>query len=539
MQSEKDVMTFQQSSHGSDLLDESLSRRGLIKKGIGTSLSIPAVASLLSTPSMARAVAQTPGGTLQIGLTYDVTTLDATMQYDAQTINVYGNIYDTLLKKVWSDAKFSIEPNLAESIEAIDDTTWELKLRQGVKFHNGADFTGEDVKFTVERVLDPDVASPQFSNISGYDHVEVIDPHTVHIVTTEPFPLVPITLCNLRIVSSQQFEEVGADIVAENPVGTGPYRLVEWMRGDHVTLEANPDYWAGAPTIETAIFRIIPEDSTRIAALQTGNADLILAVPPINAPALETDPILEIKKTLIERISWIELQALPDSDRPTAKLEVRKAIAHAINRDDLIQGLLLGNGEKVATMLTPQHVGYSSEIPSFEFDLDQAQSLLADAGYPDGLDLEFMVSAGGQNQELAEAIAGQLAVAGMNVTVNLVEGAVLLSSWQGHDFGDMILATWTSNTFDADGTMYPLFHSDTVWSNYSNPEMDILLDDARSTLEQEEREALYEQSLQILHDDVPGVPLWQQMAIYGMSQRVQWEPRPDQELFLVEASLSA
>ncbi len=515
-----------------------LSRRGFLQEGLRIGSAASVAALLLSARNGSAEAAIAPAGTITIGLTYDVTTLDATMQYDAQTINVYGNIYDTLLKKTWSDGKFTIEPHLAESIKALDDTTWELKLRKGVKFHDGNGFTGEDVKFTIDRILDPSVASAQFSNISGYNHVEVVDPYTVHIVTSKPFPLVPITLCNLRIVSAKQFQAEGAERVASSPVGTGPYKFIEWARGDHITLEANPDYWAGAPSIKTAVFSIIPEDATRIAALQTGNADLILAIPPINAPDLETNPNLIVTKTLIERISYLEVQALPDSKRPTAKLEVREAIAYAINRDDLIKGLLLGNGEKLATMLTPQHVGFSPDIKGYEFDLDKAKSLLDQAGYADGLDLDFMVGTGGQSKEYAEAIAGQLSKAGINVNVNLVESAVLLGGWQGHDFGDMILGTWTSNTFDADGTMYPLFHSGTVWSNYKNPAMDRLLDQARSTLDPKERDASYKQALQILHDDLPGIPLWQQMAIYGASQRLHWQPRPDQELFLVEATLS-
>jgi len=487
----------------------------------------------------ADSIAAQESNSLSIGLTYDVTTLDATMQYDAQTINVYGNIYDTLLRKDWVNGDFSIQPHLAESITTIDDTTWELKLRQGVTWHNGDAFTGDDVKFTVERVLDPNVASPQFSNISGYDHVEVVDPYTVRIITKQPFPLVPITLCNLRIVPATYFQATGAEQVAVSPIGTGPYKFVEWVKGDHVTLEANPDYWNGAPSIQQVTFLIIPEDATRIAGLQTGNADLILAVPSINEPNLANSPDLTIAKTEIERISWIELQALADSGRPTAKVEVRQAIAYAIDRDALIQGLLLGNGTKINTMLTPKHLGYSADIPGYEFDLEKAKSLLATAGYPDGVDLEFMVGTGGQSKEQAEAIAGQLAEAGFNVNINLVESSVLLSGWQKHDFGDMILATWTSNTFDADGTLYPLFHSDTVWSNYANPQMDTLLDEARSTIDPAAREPLYKQALQILHDDMPGVPLWEQVALYGMTKRVQWQPRPDQELFLVEMTLTA
>ena len=516
-----------------------LSRRQVLRLAAQLGMSVPLAGALVSTRAGWRSAAAQDASSLSIGLSYDVTTLDATMQYDAQTINVYGNIYDTLLTKVWAeDGSFTVQPYLAESITNLDDTTWELKLRQGVTFHNGDPFTGDDVKFTVERVLDPAVASPQFSNISGYDHVEVIDPSTVHIITKGPFPLVPITLCNLRIVPMKYFNDNGAEHVAGNPIGTGPYSFVEWVKGDHVTLAANPNYWNGAPSIQNVIFHVIPEDSTRIAALQTGNADLILTVPPINEPELTSSPDLTVAKTEIERISWIELQSLADSGRPTASVQVRQAICYALDRDALIQGLLLGEGTKVATMLTPKHVGYSPDIAGYEFDLDKAKSLLSEAGYTDGVDLEFMVGTGGQNKELAEAIAGQLGEAGFNVNINLVESAVLLSSWQGHDFGDMILATWTSNTFDADGTLYPLFHSGTVWSNYNNPQVDQLLDQARSLLDTAERTPLYKQAVQILQDEAAGVPLWEQIALYGLNKKVQWSPRPDQELFLVDASIS-
>lgn len=548
-----------------------VTRRAVIRDGLRLGLSLPTIAALLSacggssTASTATSASASStgvsgappttagvpvggspaplatsasgtgasGSKITIGLTYDVTTLDATLQYDAQTINVYGNIYDTLLRK---DNNLTIQPHLAESYRSVDNLTWEFKLRKGVKFHNGDEFTGDDVKFTIDRVLDPQVASPQFSNISAYDHVEVIDPYTVHIVTKQPFPIVPVTLCNLRIVPAKYFTAKGAAFVATNPVGTGPYKFVEWAKGDHVTLQANPDYWKGAPQIKTAVFQVIPEDATRIAGLKTKNADLILAVPAISEADLQRGPDTTIAKTLIERISWIELQALPTSGRPTSKVEVRQAIAYALDRDALIKGLLLGEGQKVATMLTPKHAGYSPDIPGYEFDLNKAKSLLTAAGYPNGVDLEFLVGTGGQNKEFAEAIGGQLTKAGMRTKVNIVDS--VLPGWQKHNFGDMILGTWTSNTFDADGTLYPLFHSGTVWANYNNPKMDPLLDQARSTLDGSQRQSFYKQALQMLHDDMPGVPLWQQTAIYGLSKRLQWQPRPDQELFLVDMSLT-
>lgn len=543
----------------------SLTRREILKTGLRLGVGLPGIAAILaacggtapalatpSTANVAPSTATTGGrsgstsptagalggassGTVTIGLTYDVTTLDATMQYDAQTINVYGNIYDTLLRK---DQDLNIQPSVAESYKAVDDTTWELKLRKGVKFHNGDDFTADDVKFTIERVLDPKVASPQFSNISGYDRVEVVDPSTVRIITKKPFPLVPITLCNLRIVPAKYFQDKGPEYVATHPVGSGPYKFVEWAKGASLTLEANPSYWNGAPSIKQAIFKIIPEDATRIAALQTKNADLILAVPPINAPDLEKSADVTVAKTLIERISWVETQALATSGRPTAKPEVRKAIAYAVDRDALIKSLLLGNGQKIATMLTPKHIGYSPDISGYELDLNQAKGLLTAAGYPNGVDLDMIAVSGGQNKEIAEAIGGQLAKAGMRVKVSMLEGAALLAAWQKHDFGDLILATWTSNTFDADGTLYPLFHSGTVWANFSNPAMDQVLEQARSTLDKTERDKSYKQALQILHDEMPGVPLWEQMAIYGLSKRLKWKPRPDQELFLTEMVLT-
>ncbi len=208
----------------------------------------------------------------------DATSLDSMGYTDAPSINVRLNIYDTLLQR---DVNLKIEPLLAESYKLIDDLTWEFKLRKGVKFHNGEDFNAAVVKFNLERLADPKNKLPQTFLIGVLNRVDIVNDYTVRVITRNPFPTLDARLCLFGGMIAPKFlQEKGPAYLATHPVGTGPYKFVKWVKDDEIVLEAFDHYWRGTPKIKRVVFKPIPEATTRVASLQTGETDIIVNVPP-------------------------------------------------------------------------------------------------------------------------------------------------------------------------------------------------------------------------------------------------------------------
>ena len=222
----------------------------------------------------------------------DAASLDPQMQNDSRSKSVLNNIFDTLIYRAVDK---SLEPNLATAWEAVDDTTWSITLRDDVTFHNGEAFDADDVKFSLERPLDSELGSPLSGRFSVIESVEVVDSVTVHVNTVNPYVLLPARLSEWYMVSKDYFEANDAETVATQPVGTGAYTFVEWVKDDHLTLSANADYWKGAPAIGEVTFRPIPETSTRVAALQSGDVDLITEVPAFRQEEFESMDAVEVR----------------------------------------------------------------------------------------------------------------------------------------------------------------------------------------------------------------------------------------------------
>lgn len=220
-----------------------------------------------------------------IGRAYDVAGMDP--GFLTENAQVVDNIYDRLVMR---DEDMNLVPGLATEWSQVNDTTWEFKLREGVKFHNGEDFNADAVKYSIDRVLDPEANSPTYSYIKTVESVEVVDEYTVYVHTTTADPLIPARFCRYptEIVPPKYTEEVGQQGLSENPIGTGPYKFVSWSKDEQVVLEANEDYWGGAPEIKKVIFRSIPETSTRVSALIAGEIDIAVGVTPDEIERVES-----------------------------------------------------------------------------------------------------------------------------------------------------------------------------------------------------------------------------------------------------------
>ena len=225
-----------------------------------------------------------PQGSVVIAQGTDAASLDPQRQNDAFTTSILSNVFDTL---IYRNADLDLEPGLATEWSLVEDNIWEVKLREGVKFHNGEDFTAEDAKFTLERPLNPDLNSPLAGRFSVIEGVDIVDDFTIRIRTNDPYPLLPALLSEWFMVPKDYIEATDADTLVVQPVGTGAYQFVEWVKDDHLSLTANDEHWRGAPTIKDVTFRPIPETSTRVAALQSGDVDVITNVPSFRIPEFD------------------------------------------------------------------------------------------------------------------------------------------------------------------------------------------------------------------------------------------------------------
>src|SRR3972149_5822814 len=296
-----------------------------------------------------------PRGRVTVAIASDTPTQDPHMHTARMGIIINQHVFDTLLTrdtKTWKPA-----PHLAESVKSVNPLTWELRLRKGVRFHNGEPFNAESVKFSFERVLNPDQKSPIRGNFTWIKSVDVVDESTVRIVTQKPYPLIQeiLTFGNFGMVPPRYIKEKGDAAFAKNPVGTGPFKFVEWRKGERTVLEANEQYWKGAPAIKTLTFRVIPETATQIAELLSGGVDIIRAVPPDQIPAIERSGTARVTATKILRVVFLQLDGDGRAGKgPLTDVRVRRAINHAINVDEIIAKILGGKAVRTPTGNNPR-----------------------------------------------------------------------------------------------------------------------------------------------------------------------------------------
>ncbi|HWP49899.1 MAG TPA: ABC transporter substrate-binding protein [Candidatus Limnocylindrales bacterium] len=476
-----------------------------------------------------------PQGQVVVAQGVDPSTLDPHNHQETPAFNVLLNMFDTLLRRT-PDLK--IEPLLAESYRLIDDKIWEFKLRRGIKFHNGEDFNAEAVKFSLERIANPENKMKQLSSLKFLDHVEIIDEYTVHIVTKEPFAPLPAFLCLYgSIVPPKYVKEKGDTYIATHPVGTGAFRFVKWTKDDQLVMEANPSYFRGAPSVKTVIFRPIPEATTRVAALLTGDVDIITNVPPNLVPQIEGSGQAFISTAPSVRVIFVGIDTLHGG--PVADKRVRQALNYAVDVNSLIKNVLEGHGFRVATPLTKDHFGYNPDIQPYPFDPDKAKKLLAEAGYPNGFDL-ILNSPDGRylnDKQIAEAIAGQWQKVGIRTQVKTHEWGNYVNMMYTHKPGPVYLLGWGNSTYDADNTYFPLFHTGELLSNYSNPEFDKLIEEARITMDENKRRELYHKAAELIVEDAAWVFLYEQEDIYGVNNRLNWKARPDEGLVMFDVTI--
>lgn len=489
-----------------------------------------------------------PSGQLIISEAADIIALDPKFLKGRQTQNVVRLMFDSLYHR---DNNMQIVPWLATSLENPDELTWRFYLRDDVKFSNGNDFKANDVKFTIERLLEDDSV---WSARNFVDRVEVVDDYTVDIITQAPYAAFMTRVVLWHMTDEEYFNEVGDEGFLSSPIGTGPYTFVEWVKDERVVLKANADYWGGAPNIETVIFAPIPENATRLAALESGDVDIVTEVPPeyIEKPGEG----VEIATAPGTRAFYLGMNV---NVPPFDDVRVRQAMNYAVDVDSIIEFVLNGLARPIDNPLLPEAFGYA-ETPVYHHDPDKAMSLLAEAGYPDGFDMELDTHPA--LKEVAEAVAGQLSAVGINATINIMERPTLVAKYEPGG-SQAFMTSWGNSEADADGILSKQFYSkrygcDLVtyeypdpqsgfgdsgkgcyYTGYGNSVVDAAVEEGKINVDPAARRAAYHQALQVIVEEAPWLFLHNPSEIFAYSGRVQgWIPRSDALFNLANASVT-
>jgi peptide/nickel transport system substrate-binding protein len=479
------------------------------------------------------AAQRVPKGEVVVALGADVPALDPHMHNIRGMLIVGWQLFDNLISR--DPTTMKPVPHLAESWRLVDELTWELKLRHGVRFHNSEPFNAATVKYNFERVLNPDQRSPQRGNIAWTARVDVVDDYTVRLITKEPHPIVPERLTNFQMVPAAYAKEVGDPGLAQKPVGTGPYKFVSRTKGQEVVLEANTDYWQGPPAVKTVIFRSIPAMLTQIAELLAGGVDIIRTIPPEQIAVIEASGRAYVSMAPILRVVYLGFDCLgrdPSSQTALRDKRVRQAIAHAIDVDSIIHHVLGGIAARTTTGVTPMHFGYDGDAPRYAYDPKKAKALLAEAGYAEGLRVNLHTYGGSImcQRQVTDAIMGYLAQVGIGTDKQHFEDVNTFASYQqAGKLNDLVLGSWGSySIFDADMLLHPLFHRSEPFTYCTDPQLEALLDKTRSSLDQNLRRQILQQAQRAIVSQAYWVPLYSQHEILGISKRLNYQAARDE-----------
>jgi peptide/nickel transport system substrate-binding protein len=486
---------------------------------------LAALAPLLGTAplSLPAALAQSAqdGGqrTLRFATANSLSRLNPQMHTNWPDIYVFEAIYDGLTRR---DADNRLVPGLALEWRTIDAKTWQFKLRPNVRFHNGDTLTAADVKFTLDRALDPAAKTVIAGLFNVIERVDVIDTLTVNIVTKQPDPLQPqrhAVWGNGGILPAAYFQKLGAEAFEAKPVGTGPFRVVDWAPGTQLTLQAFSDYWGGAPNAEGMVLRPIPDGAARVAALLSGEANFIDFVPPQQVDRLKAQPELKVVSYTYPGYVATFLNA----GKPfLGNTNFKQALSLMIDRSRVIRETARGQAVLPTGFIPPGDFAYRAELPVFRFDPAGARKQLSDSGYRGE---EILVETSDLHRPWMELVASMWREAGVNVRTSRISEEDRGRKIRERDYSVMV-GDPGSTIGDPDGLIWRNLSPDGRWPSWRNAEFDRLGLEARSSLDQDLRRRNYHRMEDIMLAELPWIPIYQPVHSFAMSSAIQWRPAP-------------
>ncbi len=515
-----------------------------------------------------------PAGTaaaqeLRIGLASETTSMDPHFHNLGPNNQVRRHIFESLITQ---DENMALIPALATEWEALDDTTWQFTLREGVSFHDGTPFTARDVIYTVCRIPHVENSPSSFRTYTAaIADMEAVDDHTLIIRTDEPYPLLPTELSTWGIISADLWgaEELTFDRedcggmgtlpqapdfdAPETVVGTGPFRFASWQRGDRLVLERNDDYWGRVVDFERVVLRPITSSGPRVAALLAGDVDMI-ASPPVQDVDRIRNEGFEIVEALSNRVLFLAMDfqegSVPgirgtDGENPLRDARVREAISTAINREAIVERIHGGLAEPAGELLAPPMFGTSGRAVD-PYDPERARELLAEAGYPDG----FQMTLAGMNDryandaDTAQAMAQMLTVVGIQTDLDVMSNSQFWGRRNRNEFS-IWFAGWGSATAEVSSPLVALAatqnpelgHGASNAGKHSNPELDELIIEAMTTIDVDTREELLVRAQQLALETYAVIPVLYPVLNWAYRPGLQYTPRTDEDTLAYEVRL--
>lgn len=476
----------------------------------------------------------------------EATTMDPGRSTQVLTVNYFYNLYDSLTR--W-DAALQLQPGLATSWKAVNDTTWEFTLRPGVRFHDGSPLTAEDVRATIERNLVPGrtVVTAGFTTIES---VQAASPTVVRVVTRKADPLLPVRMAQMgsQILPARLTTDEGAKELARRPIGSGAYRFVEWVKDERLVMEANRDWWGWEgrpPSVDRVVWKAIPDDFPRLVALEKGEVDIVTSVPPDRIRSIAEGRNTRVVSVPSTRTVEFNINS---TQPPLSDKRVRQALHHALDVPAIIRSLFAGLGRPLAGGLADTDFGFNSALKPSPYDPARARALLAEAGSPGGIDVTLHAGMGTMvnDKQLLEVIADMWAKVGIRTRVAMMEMGARqrMVNERALPPGGLLLINVQSTLLDADGSLWRILHPTGLGGRYwagSQPghRFHEVMEQARYTLDPRKRKALYAEATQLFDDEKPWLELFQEVIVYGTSRRVTFRPRPDFRLIVSEMTLAA
>ncbi|MPZ43840.1 MAG: ABC transporter substrate-binding protein [Betaproteobacteria bacterium] len=487
---------------------------------------------------------------IAIGLGGDVTSIDPHYHNLTPNNNIADHIFGTLVQK---DERQRPKPGLAESWRPIDDLTWEFKLRKGVKFHDGSDFTAEDVAFSIERTGKvPSSPAPFTIYTKQVTETVIVDPWTIRLKSAAPYPNMAIDISTVQIVSKKAAANASTDDFnsGKAAIGAGPYKLVRYVRGDRIELARDDAYWGPKPHWERVTFRLLTSDPSRVAALLAGDVQAIENIPTADMARLAKDPSFGIYRTVSNRVIYLHIDSNRDkspfvTDRagkpmernPLKDVRVRRAMSKAINRQAIVDRVMEGLAIPAGQLLPDGMFGTSPAIKPEAYDPDGAKKLLAEAGYPDGFGLTIHSPNNRyvNDEQIAQAVAQMLARVGIQTKVEAMPANIFFSRGSKLDFSFMLVG-WGADTGEVSSPLKSLLATYSKEKGmgaanrgrYSNPKMDAVLAQALATVDDGKREKLLQQAVEIAMSDVGVITTHFQVNTWAARKGIAYTPRTDE-----------
>ena len=502
---------------------------------------------------------ESSGGDLIASYATDVSSLDPAGQNDLPSDQRRNVIYEGLL---YLNDDLEPEPRLASDYEQTDDTTWVFNLREGVTFHDGTEFNAEAVKANIERIVDRAVASSRANIFEMVSEVNVVDDYTVEIVTDYPFAALPNYLAHdaggmvSKAVIDEDYQnaidEDGADItldefyalrseggteyeavanqvgqhtgaiVEQKPVGTGYMKFQSRAPGENVVVERFDEYWDEPAKLDTITFKVVAEDASRIAELESGQSHFIQGFDNAqwdrieNHPDMETYPVYNLSNEYV----GMNTQKGPLQDK-----RVRQAIGHLVDKEAIMEGIYYGVGRTMKGALQEEILGYNEDLEDLDYDPERAKALLEEAGYGDGFDLTIMTNDTPERVDLAILLQEEFKSAGINLSIEQLEWGAYLDAVSNGEH-DLFILGWPNPVGDPDQGIWPLFHSSMQGTGgnrsfFDNEEVDSLLEEGRRELDVEKREQIYQEIDKILVEEQPSVFIRQAQSANAIRSEVE------------------